>query len=145
MSEGQDLLRRLRGVFETQAFMRLIGAEVVAVEPGSCELALAVRTDLTQHSGVVHGGVVAALADNAAGGAASTLMPAGHAAITAEYKINFVAPAAGERLIARAKVVRAGKNLSVCESRVFARTGEGETLCAAALVTLVPLALAKGG
>ncbi len=128
----------LQGMFAKQRFMAHLGVEVVSLSEGRCELALPYRPDLDQHSGIIHAGAVAALADNAAGGAASTLMPMGSAPLTVEYKISFVAPARGQRLLARAEVVRSGKSLTHCESRVYAVDGGGETLCAVALVTLWP-------
>jgi len=129
----------LENLFASQAFMGLLGVEVVSFSSGRCELSLEHRPDLDQHSGVIHAGAIAALADNAAGGAASTLLPVGSTAITTEFKINFVAPARGERIIARAEVVHAGDTLTVSESRVYAATGDEERLCAVALVTLWPV------
>jgi len=89
----------------------------------------------------MHAGVTAALADNAAGGAASTLLPKGTAAVTVEYKVSLVAPARGNRLVARAEVLHSGKTLTSCESRVYAVSGDRESLCAVALVTLRPAAI----
>lgn len=137
--EGHD--RWLQRVFESQAFMGLLGAELAFASPGRCELALTHRPDHDQHSGVMHAGVIAALADNAAGGAASTLMPVGTAAVTVEYKISFVAPARHGKLIARGEVVHSGNTLTLCESRVYSVGDEEETLCAVAHVTLWPQAL----
>lgn len=131
-------VRWLHGMFEKQSFMALLGVEVVSFGEGRCELALPYRPDLDQHSGIIHAGAVSALADNAAGGAASSLMPMGSVSLTVEYKISFVAPARGRRLVARAEVVRSGKTLTHCESRVYAIQGDTETLCAIALVTLWP-------
>lgn len=133
--------RWLEGLFASQAFMGLLGVEVGSFSPGHCELVLPGRPELEQHSGVIHAGAIAALADNAAGGAASTLMPTGTAAVTTEFKVNFVAPAVGDRLIARADVLHAGGTLSVCQSKVFAMTEHEEDLCAVALVTLWPVRL----
>ena len=131
----------LKGMLAAQAFMRHLKVELVDFAPGQCTLATDHRPDFEQHTGVVHAGVVAALADNAAGGAASTLMPKGTAAVTVEYKINFAAPATGERLIARAEVIKAGRSLSVARAEVYALSEGAERLCAVALVTLAPMSV----
>jgi uncharacterized protein (TIGR00369 family) len=131
----------LRGVFAAQAFPRHLGIELGGFADGSCELILAHRPEFDQHTGVIHAGVVSTLADNAAGGAASTRMAKGSAAVTVEFKINFLAPATGERLIARAQVKHAGRRLAVCGSEVYSVAGSAETLCAVALVTLAPVAV----
>jgi uncharacterized protein (TIGR00369 family) len=129
---------RVRASFARQGFMRFLGAEIVALAPGRLAIALDHRPTLVQHLGHFHGGVVATLADNAAGYAAFTLMPADASILTVEFKINFVAPAAGQRLEARAAAVKHGRTLTVCESRVYAG-GRRPTLCANALVSLMAL------
>ena len=139
--QNPHFLQDLAKVFATQNFMRHIGAEPGTVEPGYVEIVVPVTSALEQHNGVVHGGVVGAIADNAAGGAAATLMARGTVSVTVEYKINFVAPAVGNRLIARARVVKPGMNLTVCRSEVYGVADDGETLCAHAIVTLAPVAI----
>lgn len=131
--------QRVRDSFARQAFMGLIGAGLSSVEPGRCAIALPTRDDLTQQHGYVHAGIVTTLADNAAGYAAYSLMPADCSVLTVELKINLLAPARGEALEARAEVLRAGRSLTVAESRVFARRAGGESLCATALITLMAM------
>lgn len=131
----------MRTVFARQAFMGLIGCELVSAAPGQCVLAVAMRPELTQQNGVFHGGVIGALADNAGGGAAATTVEPGFGTVTVEYKINFLAPAAGQRLIARAQVIRPGKRMVVAESRVFAERDEKENLCAISIGTFAPFDL----
>jgi len=133
-----DFEARVRASFARQGFMGRLGARIVALAPGRLAIALDHRPTLVQHLGHFHGGVVATLADNAAGYAAFTLMPAGASVLTVEFKINFVAPAAGERLEARAVAVKRGRTLTVCESRVYAG-GRRSSLCAIALVSLMAL------
>jgi uncharacterized protein (TIGR00369 family) len=132
------LLMRGREVLAEQPFSRLLGAELKRLEPGGiCELELALRTDLLQQRGFAHGGVVSYLADNAltyAGGAAAEF-----AVVTSEFKINYVRPAIGERLIARAEAVAVGKNQVVCRCDVFVRSGADEKLCAVAQGTIARL------
>jgi uncharacterized protein (TIGR00369 family) len=128
---------RVRGSFNRQRAMALIGAELTRVEPGLCEIELPVRDDLTQQHGFVHGGIVGMIADSAGGYAGYTLMPADASVLTVEYKINMLAPARGERLIARGTVVRAGRTLSVVRADVHAVANGERTLIAAAQQTLM--------
>ena len=134
-----ELQALIEAAMDRPGFVRMIGARLVRIGKGEVELALTPRPDLLQFTGAVHGGVLGALADHAAGGAASTLLPPGQIAVTAEYKINFLAPAKGEEIIARAAVERAGKNLIVVGAAVYARRAAEETKCAVALVTLSPI------
>jgi len=131
---------RVRASFERQAFMSFIGAELVRLDPGFCEIVLPYRAELSQQHGFFHGGLIGTLADNACGYAAYTLTAADASILTVEYKLNIVAPGDGERLIARGHVVKAGRTLSVCEGRVYAEKGGVETLCAIATETLLPMA-----
>ena len=95
------------------------------------------KPELTQQRGFLHGGVTAALADTAAGFAAYSLMPAGSSPLTVEFKINLIAPAAGERFIASANVVRSGRTLTIVETDVSAEVkGETKTV-AKMLATLI--------
>ena len=127
----------VRAVFDEQSFMRGIGAEIDRVSPGAVEIVLPFRDDLLQHHGYVHGAVIAAIVDTACGCSALTLMPAGSTVLTVEYKINFMAPAAGERLIARGKVLRPGRKLTVCSGEVVATVDGDEKPVAALMATMV--------
>jgi uncharacterized protein (TIGR00369 family) len=140
-TDNQDLAAVLDAAMQRPGFIRAIGARLVRHAPGEVELALVPREDLLQFTGALHGGVVSALADHAAGGAATTLLPKGQIAVTAEFKINFLAPAKGDEVLARARVERAGKHLIVVSAAVYARRGAEETKCAVALVTLAPVPL----
>jgi uncharacterized protein (TIGR00369 family) len=134
-----DAERRVRESFLRQGLMRLLGAEVAELRAGECEIRVAFRKELTQQHGYFHGGVTAAIADSACGYSAYSLMPADCSVLTVEYKINLIAPADGEALIARARVLRAGKTLKVCAADVFAVRGGVETLCATSLSTIVTM------
>ena len=130
----------LRDAFNSQGFMRLVGAETVSVKPGEVELALDRRPEVLQHNGFFHGGVIAFLVDNATTGAAGTLVDREtRMVLTAEYKLNFVAPAAGDRLTCRAKVLKPGKSLTVVEAKVYCRTQGEEKLTAVALATIAAI------
>ncbi len=124
--------RMLRG----QPFMDLIGAKLTSVSPGRAELRLPYKRELTQHDGFFHGGIVMSLADNTAGAASYTTLPAGYGGLTLEIKVNLLAPGIGEELIARAEVIRPGKRIIVTRSDVYAVRAGQETHCATCLMTL---------
>jgi uncharacterized protein (TIGR00369 family) len=132
--------RRVRESFLRQGLMQHLGAELVAVRAGECEIRVRYREELTQQHGYFHAGVTSAIADSASGYAAYSLMPADHSVLTVEYKINLVAPAAGDMLIARARVVRSGKTLKICAADVFAVKDGAENLCATSLSTIMAMA-----
>jgi uncharacterized protein (TIGR00369 family) len=130
---------RVRESFSRQGFMRYLGARITAFAPGECEIQVPYRNEMTQQHGYFHAGVTAAIADSACGYAAYGLIPATSSVLTVEYKINLVAPAAGEILIARARVVRSGKTLKICAADVFAVKDGRETLCATTLSTIMAM------
>ncbi len=121
---------RVRASFAKQHAMDLIRATLPLVEPGRTEIHLPHWSGVEQQHGFVHGGVVGMIADSAAGYAAMTLVSASASVLTVEYKMNLVAPADGEKLIARGKVVRPGRTLVVTQAEVFAVKDGKETLCA---------------
>lgn len=130
---------RVEGSFARQPFMAHIGARITALAPGFCEVAVERRPELTQQHGFVHGGVLASIADSAAGYAAFSLMPADSSVLTVEYKLNIVRPGAGEAMIARGRVVKPGRTLFVVQADVFARKGGKEELVVTSLQTLMRL------
>lgn len=121
---------RVRASFARQHAMTLIRASLSLVEHGRAEIHLAHWSGIEQQHGFVHGGVVGMIADSAAGYAAMTTVPATASVLTVEYKMNLMAPADGEQLIARGKVVRAGRTLVVTQAEVFAIKNGQETPCA---------------
>ena len=128
---------RVRGSFARQRAMHTIGARLVRVEPGEVELELPFREDLTQQHGFLHAGIVTALVDSACGYAAFSLMPEGVGVLTVEFKTNLVAPARGEELIARGRVVRAGQTITVCQAEASMLADGVETLVATMLATIM--------
>lgn len=134
---GDGFEPRVRASFARQRVMETIGAVLTRVEAGAVEVALPYRADLTQQHGFVHAGVVATILDSACGYAAFSLMPADVAVLTVEYKINLLRPAKGDRLVARARVVRAGKTLTVCTGDVVAQAGGQENVVATMLATVM--------
>ena len=129
-STDPGFAERVRASFAKQHAMELIHATLPVVEPGLTEIHLPHWTGVEQQHGFVHGGVVGMIADSAAGYAAMTLVSASASVLTVEYKMNLVAPADGEKLIARGKVVRPGRTLVVTQAEVFAVKDGKETLCA---------------
>ena len=132
-----DFEQRVRGSFARQAAMALIGATMTQVEPGRCTIELPVREELTQQHRFVHGGVVAMIADSAGGYAAFTLMPPDAGVLTVEFKINMLAPARGERLLAVGSVLKPGRTLSIVRADVWALEAGRQTLIAAVQQTLM--------
>ncbi len=131
-----------RQIFDSQPFSRRLGASLESVGPDSAEIALAVADELTQQHGFAHGGVISYLADNAMAFAGGLAL--GGDALMAEFKINFVRPAVGGRLIARARTTAVSKRQAVCRSKVFAVSSDGaETLCAVAQGTVVAASTEK--
>lgn len=116
--------------------MRLLGARVVEAGMGLCVIEVPFSDELTQQERYFHGAVTGAIADNAGGYAALTLAPPDREVLTVEYKVNFFAPAWGEKLVARGEVVSAGRRLFVCKAEVEAvADGEGR-ICATLLQTV---------
>jgi uncharacterized protein (TIGR00369 family) len=130
---------RVRDSFGRQPFMDLIGARITGLEPGFCEITVGHRRELTQQHGFVHGGVLASIADSAAGYAAFSLMPTEASILTVEYKLNILRPGQGEAMIARGRVVKPGRTLTVVQADVFARSGGREEQVVASLQTLMCL------
>ncbi|HTZ72158.1 MAG TPA: PaaI family thioesterase [Acetobacteraceae bacterium] len=131
---------RIREHVAKQGFMAFMGASIDALAPGSCTISLAVRPNLLQQLGYVHGGVVAFLVDNSATIAAATMLRHGQAVLTAEFKLNYLAPAQGERVVARARVIKPGRSMSVSATDIYAIAGDEERHVATALATIAIIA-----
>jgi uncharacterized protein (TIGR00369 family) len=132
-----EYARAVRESFERQRLMHTIGAEIASVEPGEIEIHLPYRIDLTQQHAFLHAGVVTAVLDSACGYAAFSLMSPGTGVLSVEFKTNLLAPARGDLLIARARVVRAGRTITVCEADAIMRSGDSDTLVATMLATMM--------
>lgn len=130
---------RVRASFARQAFMSHLGVEISHLAPGEVDLLVPFREQLTQQHGYFHAGVTATIADSAAGYAALSLFSPGTGVLTTEFKINLLAPGEGDRLIARGRVVKPGRTLTVCRSDVAASSGGSETLIATALFTMMQI------
>jgi uncharacterized protein (TIGR00369 family) len=131
---------KVRDSFARQGLMTNIGARLTSILPGEVEIEVAWRPDITQQQGFVHGAVIAAIVDTACGYASFTLMPASVEVLTVEYKINFIAPAVGDRMIARGRVTKAGRTLTVCSGNAFAVKDGKEKLVATLQATMMTVA-----
>jgi uncharacterized protein (TIGR00369 family) len=106
--------------FDLQPAMRSLSISIVRLEPGEVDLAMPYSQAFTQQHGFVHAGIITAGLDNACGIAAFTLMPPETGILTVEFKTNLLAPAKGERFLFRARVLKPGRTLTVCEAQAFA-------------------------
>ncbi len=134
-----DFAARVQRSFENQGFMAHLGAKLSSVEAGFVEIELPFKAELRQQHGFFHGGVVGSLADNCGGYAAYTLLRAQDSVVTVEYKLNIMAPAAGDTLMAQGRVVRAGRQLFVTQADVFSRKDGRDIHCATMLGTFMTL------
>lgn len=110
--------------FQRQKFMATLGAKLIRVARGEVDVELPSTPALEQQSGSAHAGAITAIADSACGYAALTMMPAGAEVVSVEFKINLLAPARGERFVARGRVVRSGRTLTICSAEVVAFPAE---------------------
>jgi uncharacterized protein (TIGR00369 family) len=131
----------LAEAINARGFSGAAGFRIVAVEPGRAEVALARRDDLVQFFGHFHGGVITALADQAAGIAVTSALPKGRIGVTVEIKVNFLVPADGTELLARAKILKMSGSIGVATVEVFSKDGGSETLCAFCTATMRALDL----
>jgi uncharacterized protein (TIGR00369 family) len=129
--------------FSSQGAMSAWQARITRLAPGACEITLPMSSAVTQQHGFFHGGVIGALADSAGGYAANTLLMPANECLTAEYKINLVAPGIGDTLIARGKVLKTGKTLVVASADLFAVRDGVEKLCAIMQQTLFVIPIAS--
>ena len=130
---------KVRASFARQKVMNLIGAELTALSPGHCEIRLPFREDLTQQNGFFHAGVTSTIVDSAGGYAGYTLMPGGTDVLTVEFKLNLLAPADGELLIAQGQVLKPGRNLIIARGEVYAIKNGVSTHCATMQQTLMTM------
>ena len=141
MNNGNLNPPSLAGAVNAKGFSNAAGFRIVAVEPGSAEVALPRRPDLLQFFGHFHGGVIAALADHAAGIAVTSGLPRGRIGVTVEIKVNFLSPADGSELVARAKTLKMSGSIGVATAEVFSKNEASETLCAFCTATMRALDL----
>jgi uncharacterized protein (TIGR00369 family) len=129
--------RRVRESFDRQGAMHLLGAKLGVVEAGRVDIELPYREQLSQQHGFFHAGITSTVADSAGGYAGYTLFPADSSVLTVEFKINLVAPADGDRLVATGRVKKPGRTLTICEFEVLVFKGATSKTCALGLQTLM--------
>ncbi|WP_245894614.1 PaaI family thioesterase [Paracoccus indicus] len=134
-----DIIRRVEESFAAQGLMQHLGVEIACIRPGEVTLRLPYDARLTQHHGFFHAGATSALADTAGGFAGFTQFPPDSSVLTTEFKMNLLAPARGECLIAVGRVIRSGRTLTVCQLDVHAQQGDDRTHVATGLQTLICL------
>ena len=135
--QDSEFEARVRASFQRQQVMTTLGARLMRVAPGETEIELPFRSDLTQQHGFLHAGIVTTILDSACGYAAFSLMPADAAVLSVEFKTNLLAPARGELLAARARVVRAGRTISVCQAEGVMVDGGREVHVATMTATMM--------
>ena len=138
--KNENFEQVVRESFALQGLMETLGAELTDVGPGKCEITMPFKNGITQQHGYVHAGAISSIADSSAGYAAFTLSALDHTVLTTEYKIHLLAPARGEKFVARAKVIKSGKTLQVVSSEVFAVANGIETQCALLIATIMNVA-----
>lgn len=131
--------QRVQASFDRQQVMTLLGATLTRLAPGECEIRLPFKPELSQQHGYFHGGIIGTIADSAGGYAGFTLMPEDSSVLTIEYKMNLLAPGDGDLLIARGRVLKAGRTLVVSQVDALVVKGGRETLCATLLQTLMTM------
>ncbi|HSU44181.1 MAG TPA: PaaI family thioesterase [Casimicrobiaceae bacterium] len=128
---------RVRDSFARQGAMALIGARLESLRPGYCALTLVPRPETSQQHGYVHAGILATLVDSAGGYAGYTLFPADSSVLTVEFKLNLLAPAQGDRIVAEGFVVKSGRTLTITRGDVHAERNGNRTLVAIMQQTLM--------
>ena len=138
-----DFAALVRAAVLSMPAAKHLGFDFGRIEPGEAEIIQPWREELTQHNGFFQGGVLGALADFAGGSAAGTLLPPGWVNMTIDYTVKILAPARGDRVIARGRVIKASQTITVAAADVHAAAGPDENLCATALVTMRNIKVAK--
>ncbi|WP_148591342.1 PaaI family thioesterase [Streptomyces sp. WAC01526] len=121
-----EVQKRIQDSFDSQGLMAHLGATLTRIAPGRVHIELPGRPEVTQQHGYFHAGATSAIADSAGGYAAFTLFPEDTDVLTVEYKINLLAPAAGDRIEAVGTVLKSGRTLTVCQLEVFGVQDDGE-------------------
>jgi uncharacterized protein (TIGR00369 family) len=128
---------RVRRSFSRQKMMETIGAVLERVAPGEVDIRVPFREAISQQHGFVHAGAITTAVDTACGYAAMSLMPPGAGVLTIEFKVNLMSPGKGEAIVARARVVKPGRNVNFCQGEVFAVEGGKEKLVATMAATVM--------
>jgi uncharacterized protein (TIGR00369 family) len=134
-----DFERRVQASFARQRALATLGASLSHVAPGEVDIVLPFREDLSQQHGFLHAGITTTIVDTACGYAALTLMPPGAAVLSIEFKVNLLAPGQGDRFLARGRVLKPGRTITVANGEVIAFSAGKERLVATMTATLMTL------
>ena len=137
LPKNPDFEATVRESFARQALMATLGVGIERIAPGECDLRLPYSPAFCQQNGFMHAGAIASVADSANGYAAYSLAPTDTDVLAVEFKINLLAPAQGTHFVARGRVLRAGRTLTVCQADVFAMGGAEPSLVATMLSTII--------
>lgn len=135
------LFTRIRTSFDASPMLATLGARLTEVAEGRVEIRAPILPGSRQQQGFGHAGLSFTIGDTAAGYAALTRAPAGHEVVTVEIKINLLAPAMGDELVATGHLIRAGRLLSVVTAEVVAMTGDRAKTVALLQGTMMPVPL----
>jgi len=138
-----NVFERVQASFLQQQFMTTLVATLASVNPGAIEIEVPFRAELTQQNGFLHAGVITSILDSACGYAAMSVAPEQANVLSVEFKVNLLSPALGERFVARSKVKRAGRQLTVVAADAFAVRGQEEKLVATMLATIITVGAAN--
>ena len=137
MNDPKNIQERIADSFKSQGLMATLGAQIVSVTEGEVQIDLPFSAKLSQQQGYLHAGAITSIVDSACGYAALTQAPVGYEVVTAEFKINLIRPALGERFLAIGKVLNSGQLLTVCTGEVQAFSGADYKVIAVMQATLV--------
>lgn len=138
-SADPDYADRVRASFRNQQAMSTIGATLVHLAPGEVDIGFDFHSGLTQQHGFIHAGILSTVMDSACGYAAFSLMPADAGVLTIEFKVNLLSPARGDRFVARGRVTKPGRTITVADGQMFARDAGQEKLIATMTGTLMAI------
>jgi uncharacterized protein (TIGR00369 family) len=137
--KDQNFAARVRASFARQTAMATLGIEIAGLQAGEVELRMPYASAYAQQHGFIHAGIITTALDSACGYAAFSLMPADAAVLTFEFKANLIAPARGEYFLFRARVVKPGRTITVCDAQAYAMEAGKERLVATMTGTLMAL------
>lgn len=137
--DNHDFESHVRSSFNQQGIMNTINAELSLVKPGEVHIDIPYSRDITQQHGFVHAGIITTIVDSACGYAAFTLMPVNAEVLTVEYKVNFLAPAKGEKFTGIGRVLKPGRSVTVCQGEVWAYDNGRENLVAVMQTTMMTI------
>jgi len=132
-----EYVQTVRDSFDKQGLMRYLGARLDTVEPGYVSIIMPFSEDITQQHGYFHAGGITSIVDSACGYAALTLMPPYTEVLTIEFKVNFLSPTLGERVVAHGRVIKPGSTVTVCQGEIIAVKDGVEKLCAIMQATMI--------